>query len=65
MDDERTIQREGELAFDKGVPAADCPYSFNKTTFWTTKDYSGFATVRWKLDAWMIGWLQAKKETNA
>ena len=57
------IEREGRAAFEARVPATDCPYTFDKSKFWASKSYEGFNTVRWKLDAWMKGWLDAQKES--
>ena len=56
------IEQEGKEAFLREVPAADCPYSFIRSAFWERKDTVGFNTVRWKLDAWMKGWLAAQRE---
>lgn len=29
-----------------------------------TRDTDAFQTIRWKLDAWMEGWLKAQKEAR-
>ena len=57
------IKAEGKAAFAAGARATDCPYTFDKSPFWRTKDYDGFNTVRWKLDAWMAGWIEARNES--
>ena len=57
--------REGVRAFDGGRTANECPYSFKNTPHYPT-DYSGFnRSYRHKLDAWMRGWITAKRETVA
>lgn len=61
-DDPYVIRMEGVRAFNSGTPATDCPYTFDKSTFWMAKDYAGFATVRWKLDAWMAGWIEEQNK---
>lgn len=58
------LEREGRAAFEAGAPATDCPYTFDKSAFWDRKDYVQFETVRWKLDAWMKGWIAAQKEAR-
>lgn len=57
------IEQQGRAAFVAGAPATDCPYTFDRSAFWDRKDYNGFNTVRWKLDAWMKGWIEAQKES--
>lgn len=58
------IEKAGREAFIAGAPATDCPYTFDKSVYWDRKDYAGFDTVRWKLDAWMKGWIEAQKASN-
>ena len=57
------INKMGREAFNAGTAASECPYSFNKSKFWPS-DYEGFNRDRWKLDAWMHGWLSARKEVQ-
>jgi hypothetical protein len=59
------IKQQGRDAFLAGQRATDCPYTFDRSDFWMRKDYDGFNTVRWKLDAWMAGWIGAQKEAQA
>lgn len=59
------IKQEGKDAFAAGALATDCPYSFDRSAFWDAKDYTGFNAVRWRLDAWMAGWIEAKRESRA
>lgn len=59
-----SLKREGELAFKMGAKAGDCPYTFDKSIYWATRDTDAFQTIRWKLDAWMDGWLKAQKEAR-
>ena len=58
------IEQEGRDAFKRGAKASECPYTFDRTRFYP-KDYEGFNTVRWKLDAWMDGWLDEQKKARA
>lgn len=58
------LKQAGKEAFITGAPATDCPYTFDKSDFWDRKDYNGFQTVRWKLDAWMAGWIEARKNAK-
>lgn len=55
------IEQEGREAFKRGEGASGCPYSFGRSQFWARKDYVGFETVRWKLNAWMDGWIAEQK----
>ena len=58
------IKQAGKEAFAAGVPATDCPYTFDKSEFWDKKDYNGFHTIRWRLDAWMAGWIEGQREAR-
>lgn len=64
VNDPNALKKSGEAAFKFGAPATDCPYTFDKSPYWDAKDYAGFNTVRWKMDAWMAGWIQAQKESK-
>ena len=56
---------EGRNAFDAGRSANDCPYCFIATPCWANKDYNRFdAEYRWKLDAWMKGWINARDRSR-
>lgn len=59
-----SIKQAGKEAFRAGFGADACPYTFDKSEFWDKKDYAGFNEVRWKLDAWMAGWIEAQKESR-
>ena len=59
------IKEEGMNSYMADMSASDCPYSFQKSAFWDNKDYTGFESVRWKLDAWMSGWLEAERKGRA
>ena len=59
------IKEEGLFAYMADTSASECPYSFKKSEFWENKDYAGFESVRWKLDAWMSGWLEAERKGRA
>ena len=61
MIDPRILEQEGREARLNDAPASGCPYTFDKSEYWDSKDHDGFNTVRWKLDAWMRGWLQIDK----
>lgn len=51
----------GQEARKAGIPANECPFAFNRSAFWPS-NYAGFNAVRWKLDAWMKGWMGAQNE---
>lgn len=54
-------ERAGEVAFEQGLLATDCPYAFIVSPCWDTKDYARFdREFKPKLNAWMRGWIQAK-----
>ena len=59
------IKQQGKEAFASGSRASNCPYTFDKSAFWKGRDYTGFNAVRWKLDAWMAGWIEAQRESRA
>ena len=58
------IKRAGKEAFQRGELTGDCPYTFQQSEFWKARDYDGFNTVRWKLDAWMAGWIEGQREAR-
>lgn len=58
------LQEAGKQAFKDGRGAAECPYAFRSSPYWPN-DCDGFdANYRWKLDAWMSGWIAAQKESR-
>jgi hypothetical protein len=58
------IERAGAEAFAQGALANDCPYSFVRSDYFP-KDFAGFHEhERPKLDAWMRGWMAAKKRAR-
>jgi hypothetical protein len=59
------IKQEGKTVFLAGGAAKDCPYTFDRSPFWDRKDYTGFNAVRWKLDAWMAGWIEAQRNSRS
>lgn len=59
--DSQEIEQEGRDDRRLGRAASECPYSFDKSAYWQAKDYAGFDTVRWKLEAWMRGWIAENK----
>ena len=59
---ESVIEAAGRKAFQSGLAATDCPYSFQASPYWDTKDYARFdAEYRPKLNLWMRGWIAEKK----
>jgi hypothetical protein len=59
------IEKAGREAFEQGIAATECPYSFSKSPFWDRKDYRGFELqYRPKMNAWMNGWIDAKTKAN-
>ena len=58
------IKDAGRRAYLAGQKASDCPYTFDRSSFWARKDYIGFDTVRWKLDAWMAGWIEEQRAAS-
>jgi len=55
----------GAEAFRAGVSAANCPYCFEKTVHYP-KDTEGLErNFRYKLNQWMAGWIEAKKERGS
>jgi len=65
MANEKTVEQieaEGREAYRSGRRASEGPYSFCNTPFYPI-DTDGFdREVRWKLDAWMRGWIAQQKE---
>jgi len=60
--DRINLEADGRQAFKKGWPATECPYAFKNTPCWQDKDYERFdREFRWKMDAWMDGWIGAQK----
>ena len=65
-DPEGVVVAEGRAAFLRGDAATSCPYAFVNTPCWETKDYDGFNVgYRHKMNAWMNGWIAAKKKVSA
>ncbi len=54
------IYEEGKKAFHDLIGADNSPYAFFNTEYWASRNYRGFETMRWKLDAWMRGWIDAR-----
>lgn len=63
---EDEIESRGREAFEHGIPGSECPYAYNKSPFWDTKDQDRFDREwRWKLDAWMRGWISAQRASKS
>lgn len=66
MDDLAEIEQAGRDAFTSGVVANACPFTFINSPCWERKDYNRFEReYRIKMDAWMKGWINARKAKHS